>query len=127
MEFFRFYYGNRYSQSNYNLNCFISIYMMIYLFFIILLRYNLFDFFMDVWANNKLKNTIGIVLVFLGVQLLVLSFFHRWIFSFMLIAYSVFLTLTLKVPSDQVGIIFIYSVDKATQNYHKFSGMGRNI
>ena len=88
--------------------------MIIYLKQII--RYNLVGFLSETWSNNKLKNTFNFVLMIIGIEFMVLSFFYRWIFSFLLILYSCLLA-RLKVHNQNQVKILNYCSNNFTTNY----------
>lgn len=75
----------------------------IYLWWLNLLRYDFWLFVTNKILNeNMLSNLIKLALLILGVECMVLTFFYRWIFSILLVAYSIYLAIDLKCDSNQV-------------------------
>lgn len=55
-----------------------------------------------IWSENRIKNTLNGLFIIIGLELVVLSFFYRWIFSVLLVSYSVYLILNFHVkPKHQ--------------------------
>lgn len=80
----------------------IYIYLNSYFF----LRHSLSSYFFEIWSQNKLRNMLNLIALLGGIECLVLCFTYRWIFTVLLLLYSVYLIFGLETRNDQV--IFDY-------------------
>lgn len=72
----------------------------------VLNRYSLLSQFYEYFKQNKLNNLLGYIALLVGIECLVLSFTYRWIFSGILLFYSVYLMVELnKARYDQVSFL----------------------
>jgi hypothetical protein len=77
-------------------------------------RYNFWLLlFKKIILENTIRNVANFILLIIGIEFMVLTFFYRWIFSVLLVLYSIYLFFSLKCDSSQViNSLFI--------NYEKF-------
>ncbi|CAF0725015.1 unnamed protein product [Brachionus calyciflorus] len=68
----------------------------------IFIDYKFLSFLMSIWSEKKIQNSVYSILLIIGIECMVLSFFYRWIFSILLVLYSIFLMIKLKIRQDQL-------------------------
>jgi hypothetical protein len=82
-------------------------FLPIFLWRIILLRSEFWAHFYEAWSSHKCHNSLSLVALLAGVECLVLGFTYRWIYSLLLIAYSVYLAASLNTRPDQANFKYM--------------------
>jgi GPI ethanolamine phosphate transferase 1 len=74
----------------------------------VLIKSNSLNDLFHLWCENKVANSINVFILLIGIEFLVLTFFYRWIFSALLLVYSIVLMFNLKIKQNQVCFCFFY-------------------